>query len=65
VMQRLAARVQMSDELMTEEVEIHPFGGAAALRALEELAVETPRGAQVVDGNGEVEGFKRHRRNDR
>src|SRR5206468_10753465 len=37
------------------EVEIDPVGGAAALGAAEQLAIEGPGAGEVVDGKGEVE----------
>jgi hypothetical protein len=42
------------------EVEIDPFGGAAAFAAAEQIAVEAPRGGKVVDRESEVEGGQAH-----
>src|SRR5439155_26172535 len=55
---RLRARGIMGDDLVAVEIEIDPLLGAAALRAAEQGAVEGARGADIVDGEGEVEGRK-------
>ena len=43
------SRIQMRDELVTEEVEIDPLGGAAAFGATQQFAIESARGGQVVN----------------
>jgi hypothetical protein len=50
----------MGDELVAEEIEIDPMRRASPLRAPEQLAVETARGGNVVDGECEVERRKGH-----
>ena len=55
---RLAAGIEMRHDLVPEEIEIHPLIAAAALGAAEQAAVELARGAQRVDGNGEMKGCK-------
>ncbi len=45
----------MGDDLVAEEVEVDPVVGASAFRAAEQAAVESARGLEVVDGEGEVE----------
>ena len=49
------------DELVAAKVEVDPAIGRAALAAAEHAPVEVPRGGEIVDGEGEVEGAKRHR----
>ena len=46
----------MGDDLVAEEIEVDPVGGAAPLRAAEQPAVEGARGVEIVDREGEVEG---------
>ena len=41
----LLAGIEVRDELVAEEIEVHPFVAAAAFRAAEQLAVEIARGA--------------------
>jgi hypothetical protein len=41
----LLAGIEVCDDLVAEEIEIHPFVAAAPLRAAEEAAVETARRA--------------------
>ena len=48
----------MRHDLVPEEIEIHPLIAAAALGAAEQAAVELARGAQRVDGNGEMKGLQ-------
>jgi len=43
------------DHLVSEEVEIHPFVGAAPFRAAEQAPVEFTGGGEIVDRDGEVE----------
>src|SRR5215831_18515091 len=59
-MQRLSRRVEMGHELMSEEIEVHPFIGTATFRATEQPTVELPRGRKIVNGNREM---KRSHRN--
>ena len=47
---------EMGDDLVAEEIEIDPFVRAAPLRAAEQPAVESARGVEIVDREGEVEG---------
>ena len=47
---------RVADELVAEEIEVHPVRGAAPLRAAEQLAVEGARRGEVVHGNREVKG---------
>ncbi len=49
-------RLEVRDYLMAEEIEVDPFGAAAAFRAAEGLAVEVARGMEVVDRESNVEG---------
>ena len=58
---RLAGR-EMGDDLMPEEVEIHPFRGRATFGAAHRLAVKGTGGGQIVDGKGEMEGAQGHGR---
>ena len=53
-------RREMGDDLVAVEVEIDPMVGAAAFGAAEQLAVEAPRGGEIVDRKGKVEGRKAH-----
>ena len=53
--ERLARGVEMRDELMSEEIEVHPLDRRAPLRTAETHAVERARGAEVVDRDGEME----------
>jgi hypothetical protein len=50
----------VGDELVAEEIKIHPLGRAAALRAVEQRPVERACGGQVVDRDREMERLKRH-----
>jgi len=52
---RAGAGLVVGDDLMAEEIEVDPLGGAAALRAAKSLAVEGAGGGEVVDGEGDVE----------
>ena len=53
---RLRARDHVADELVAEEIEVHPVGGAAALRAAEQLAIEGARRGEVAHRDRQVEG---------
>ena len=46
---------QVRDELVAEEVEVDPLGGAAAFGAAEQLAIEPARVAQAANGYGQME----------
>jgi hypothetical protein len=46
--------VEMRDQLVAEEIEIHPGIGAASFRAAQQLAVEGARGSQVMHRYGKV-----------
>src|SRR5688572_255642 len=48
------ARDCVADELVTEEVEVHPVSGAASLGAAEELAVKGAGRGEVLHRDGEV-----------
>jgi len=52
---RAGAGLVVGDDLMAEEIEVDPLGGAAALRTAKSLAVEGAGGGEVVDGEGDVE----------
>ncbi len=45
----------MGDDLMSEEVEIDPFGRGSALRTTEKIAVKGARFVQVVNWKCQVE----------
>jgi hypothetical protein len=47
--------VEMGDDLVAEEIEIDPVFGASAFAAIEEIAVESAGGGEVVDGKSEME----------
>ncbi len=55
---RLATRVEMRDQLVTEEIEIHPVLAAAPFGTAEESAIETAGCAQGMDRYGEMEWLK-------
>ena len=46
----------MSDDLVSEEIEVDPVFGAPALRQTENGAVEVASGLEIVDGKGDMEG---------
>ena len=50
----------MRDDLVAEEIEIDPMGGAAAFRAAEGGSVEVAGGVEVVNRDGDVEWGKAH-----
>ncbi len=54
-------RSEMRDDLVPEEIEIHPVIRAAALGTAQQLAVKGTRGGNVVDRKGEVERGQGHR----
>jgi hypothetical protein len=54
-------RIEVRDHLVAEEVEVHPFLAAAAFGTAEQLAVETTRGAKIVDRDRQMKGLW-HRR---
>ena len=61
-MQRIVYRrpgFVMSDDLVTEEVEVNPMLRAAALREAEDGAIEMPCGVKIVDGKGYVKRAQR------
>ena len=45
---------QVNDQLMSEEIEIHPVVTAPAFTATENLSIEFAVGRNVVDRNGQV-----------
>src|SRR3546814_4700316 len=49
------AGIEMRDDLMAVEIEIDPFGRAAALAAAKHAAVKGARGGEIVDRKGEME----------
>ena len=57
----LGTGLQMSDDLMAEEVEVDPLLGAAALRTAKRPAVERARSIEIVNGKCDVERGKWHR----
>ena len=46
--------IQVRDQLMTKQVEIHPLAAAASFRTTEQAAVERTRRSQVVHRNGKM-----------
>jgi hypothetical protein len=54
----LPCRIQVRDNLVTEEIEVHPFVAAAPFGAAEQITVETARCPQVMNRNGEVERLR-------
>jgi len=54
------AGLEVGDDLVAEEVEVDPFGAAAAFGAAEGLAVEVAGCGEIVDGEGDVEGGEGH-----
>src|SRR5262249_41141973 len=52
--QRPARRIEVRHQLVTEEIEVDPLGGAATFRTTEQAPVKGARGAQIVDGNREM-----------
>jgi hypothetical protein len=52
--QRLTARIEMRDELMSEEIEVDPFVRTAPFRAAETPAIEAPGDVQVVNRDRQV-----------
>src|SRR6185312_6200435 len=52
----VSARAEMSDDLMTEEVEADEHIGTAAFRTAEHAAIEGAGLREVIDGEGYVEG---------
>lgn len=51
---------EMSDDLVTVQVEIDPFVCAAPFRTAKKLAVEPPRSSKIIDGEGEMERRQAH-----
>lgn len=47
-------RVFVDDQLMAEEIEIHPVIAGAAFRQVEHVGVKVPGCRQVMNGDGEV-----------
>ena len=52
----------MSDDLVSEKIEIDPALGAPPLRAAEHITVKVPGSGKVVDGKGKVEWRDGHER---
>ncbi|MNW09041.1 hypothetical protein D3C71_2059420 [compost metagenome] len=52
----------MDHQLMAEEIEVDPLAAGTTLLQAEHGAVEGASSRKVIDGNGEVEGRKAHRR---
>jgi hypothetical protein len=52
-------RRHVRHELVAAQVPVDPGLGAAALLQAQDLAVELPRGVQIVDRHGEVEARDR------
>src|SRR5262245_52690334 len=59
---RTEARIQMTDELVAIEIEIHPAAGAASLGAAKHPAIEAPGLVEVAHLNCHVKGRQRHAR---
>lgn len=55
-------RVEVTDELMTEHVEVDPCGVAAAFGAADDVAIEAARFGDVPDLNRDVKWSRRHDR---
>ena len=53
---RLRACDEMGDDLVAEEIEVHPILGAPPLGTAEQPAVKGARGGKIVDREGEMEG---------
>jgi hypothetical protein len=61
VMHVLPLRViQVRDQLVAEEVEIHPLVRTTPFRATENAAVEFARRGEVMNGNREMKGLEHH-----
>ena len=54
----LLVRIEVRDDLVAEEIEVHPFVAAAPFRAAEQLAVEIARGGQRVNRDGEMKRLR-------
>src|SRR5690606_30619793 len=57
---RARRRIQVRDQLMAEEVEVHPFGRTATLGTAEQPAIEGARLGEVAYGHRQMEGLQRH-----
>ena len=57
---RSRAFVEMRHDLVSAEIEVDPPLARPPLAAPEHPPVEVPRGGEIVDGKGEVEGAERH-----
>jgi hypothetical protein len=51
----------MRDDLMPAQIEIHPLIRTASLRTAKQAAIESARGGEIMDGEGEMERLERHR----
>lgn len=54
------AWLQMSDDLVTEEIEIDPLRGTPAFRTAQCRSIELTSGFEVVNRKGDVKGRQRH-----
>ena len=52
---------EMRDDLMAVQVEVDPVIGAPPFSTAEQAAIESARRRQIVDREGEMKGWKRHR----
>jgi hypothetical protein len=52
--------LQVGDDLVAEEIEVDPLGGAAAFGTAQSCSVEGAGGFEVVDGKGNVKGSEGH-----
>ena len=50
----------MRNDLMPVQIEIDPLVGAASLGAAEQLAIELPRGSEIVDRKSQVKRRNAH-----
>ena len=53
-------RRTISNNLVAEEIEIHPVRVGAAFGATQQAAIEGPRFVEIVNGEGEVKGRQAH-----
>ena len=54
------SRLQMRDDLVSEEVEVDPLCGTTSFRTAECPTVKCARGIQVIHGKGNMKRGKRH-----
>ena len=54
-------RCEMSNNLMSEEIEIDPVLRGPAFRTAKQATIKSPRGGKIIDRKGEMETGSRHR----